>query len=641
MTRFFAVLVLMLNTCVLTAQDWPLFKGNIYFTGNNDEIIVKNANLKWLFQADDRSFNPVPSDGILYFLDMRGQLYALEEESGIPRWKTDVKQVSAQFAASNRSAGKVKYPLVHGPLLILTDPIAVYAFDKFSGKPVWARTGMRAEMPKQQGLSGYRPLPTVDGIYSDPIISDDRVYYGTRETFHARDMRNGGELWQSTSIKSYSAFPVFYDKYIFTQSMDHARNEFAVVALEKTSGKELWRTLLQPPIRIFPPVVYQSRVYVPSTTMLYCLELDTGRMLWQKDYGRYLTSNPSFTDRAILFTIDNKAIAVIDPADGSIIREIPVGEQSSPSFVTVRDQVYIAHNVFDENKRAFGAVKAISFLDGRELWSYRTPFPGGVGQPVASGGILFLPCGNYIYAIGALHYPRVVQGGSANRGADAPVKPVNDDKPGGDVPREKPAESIKERIIEAKVTDRDGRKIPATAEIRKFDEKGKLVYSKTEDASDGKITVPDEDNVEILFTSKDHLPKKKTIHRDDSAVVAELDALEKGKSIVVDNILFEFDSAYLTKPSLNILDSLARSMKTNPSLKIEVRGYTDNIGDASYNRRLSERRADAVADYLIKNGISPERVRGKGFGKENPIAPNTDDAGRAKNRRTEFFIIEK
>jgi OmpA-OmpF porin, OOP family len=84
------------------------------------------------------------------------------------------------------------------------------------------------------------------------------------------------------------------------------------------------------------------------------------------------------------------------------------------------------------------------------------------------------------------------------------------------------------------------------------------------------------------------------------------------------------------------LDRVVRIMKETPALKIEVRGHTDNIGDASYNQKLSERRADAVAEYMIKQGISPVRIRSKGFGETKPLVPNDTEKNRAKNRRTEF-----
>jgi len=82
-------------------------------------------------------------------------------------------------------------------------------------------------------------------------------------------------------------------------------------------------------------------------------------------------------------------------------------------------------------------------------------------------------------------------------------------------------------------------------------------------------------------------------------------------------------------------------MKRTPSIKLEVRGHTDSSGGTAYNQKLSERRADAVTEYMIKQGISPERLKSAGFGEEKPVAGNKTPAGRKKNRRTEFFVTGK
>jgi OmpA-OmpF porin, OOP family len=108
----------------------------------------------------------------------------------------------------------------------------------------------------------------------------------------------------------------------------------------------------------------------------------------------------------------------------------------------------------------------------------------------------------------------------------------------------------------------------------------------------------------------------------------------------VENIHFEFDKWYLKKKSLDILDRIINVMKGRRNLKIEVRGHTDSTGKPSYNKKLSEKRADAVVEYMIKNGISPERVVSKGLGETKPIASNKTREGRRKNRRTEFFFLK-
>jgi outer membrane protein OmpA-like peptidoglycan-associated protein len=118
----------------------------------------------------------------------------------------------------------------------------------------------------------------------------------------------------------------------------------------------------------------------------------------------------------------------------------------------------------------------------------------------------------------------------------------------------------------------------------------------------------------------------------------ELNAVSVGSRIILRNIFFDFDQATLKKESTAELQNLLEIMTELPTLKIEISGHTDSKGSADYNKKLSERRAKAVVDYLIAKGVSPERFTHKGFGMERPLVSNDDEEGRALNRRTEFLI---
>jgi len=118
-----------------------------------------------------------------------------------------------------------------------------------------------------------------------------------------------------------------------------------------------------------------------------------------------------------------------------------------------------------------------------------------------------------------------------------------------------------------------------------------------------------------------------------------LQAIPSGASYVIDNIFFEPNSFALRDESKTSLDQLVDLLKQNPSLKIQIGGYTDDQGSEEYNQVLSENRAKSVYDYLLKNRIESSRVSYKGYGESNPIAPNTTEEGRAQNRRIEFKVI--
>ncbi|MBU7577948.1 MAG: OmpA family protein, partial [Flavihumibacter sp.] len=89
------------------------------------------------------------------------------------------------------------------------------------------------------------------------------------------------------------------------------------------------------------------------------------------------------------------------------------------------------------------------------------------------------------------------------------------------------------------------------------------------------------------------------------------------------------------------LDKLVQLLKDNPTLRIQINGHTDAVGKASDNLALSNARAQAVVDYLVKKGIQPARLSFKGFGATQPIADNNTEEGRAKNRRTEVKVTSE
>jgi outer membrane protein OmpA-like peptidoglycan-associated protein len=113
-----------------------------------------------------------------------------------------------------------------------------------------------------------------------------------------------------------------------------------------------------------------------------------------------------------------------------------------------------------------------------------------------------------------------------------------------------------------------------------------------------------------------------------------LDELKKG-------IQFKLNSAKLTTKSYGTLDDIARLMKKFPNANLEVQGHTDDKGTDEYNMQLSQKRAQAVMDYLITKGIDRSRLRAVGYGRTMPIASNNERNGREKNRRVEMVPFEK
>ncbi|PBJ82676.1 hypothetical protein CMZ84_11085 [Lysobacteraceae bacterium NML93-0399] len=116
-------------------------------------------------------------------------------------------------------------------------------------------------------------------------------------------------------------------------------------------------------------------------------------------------------------------------------------------------------------------------------------------------------------------------------------------------------------------------------------------------------------------------------------------------TIDLNGVNFDFDRSTLRPDAVAILNEAVEILRRYPELRVEVAGHTDSIGSDAYNQRLSERRAQAVYDYMTSNGITADRLVGPvGYGESRPIAPNTNadgsdnPEGRARNRRTELNV---
>ena len=111
-----------------------------------------------------------------------------------------------------------------------------------------------------------------------------------------------------------------------------------------------------------------------------------------------------------------------------------------------------------------------------------------------------------------------------------------------------------------------------------------------------------------------------------------------GDVVVLNDLYFDFDKSVILQQSYQTLKQLLDLLNRYPKMRIEIQGHTDSKGSASYNRRLSERRAKAVVDYLTGKGVNPRRLQYKGYGDTQPIATNSTEEGRATNRRVAFII---
>ncbi|MDR5866558.1 OmpA family protein [Halomonas koreensis] len=115
----------------------------------------------------------------------------------------------------------------------------------------------------------------------------------------------------------------------------------------------------------------------------------------------------------------------------------------------------------------------------------------------------------------------------------------------------------------------------------------------------------------------------------------------QGNDIILNmpsSVTFGFDSSDLTMQARNALNDVSSVLTQYPETRVNIAGHTDSTGDAAYNQRLSERRAQAVGDYLARTGVASNRLYMSGYGENQPVASNQTEAGRAQNRRVEITL---
>ena len=110
------------------------------------------------------------------------------------------------------------------------------------------------------------------------------------------------------------------------------------------------------------------------------------------------------------------------------------------------------------------------------------------------------------------------------------------------------------------------------------------------------------------------------------------------RKIVLRGVNFDFDKSNIRSDARPVLDEAINVLKHEGGIAVIAEGHTDSKGTDAYNQRLSERRAKAVRDYLVKGGVAASRIETVGFGESKPVASNDTDEGRAQNRRVELRI---
>jgi outer membrane protein OmpA-like peptidoglycan-associated protein len=207
----------------------------------------------------------------------------------------------------------------------------------------------------------------------------------------------------------------------------------------------------------------------------------------------------------------------------------------------------------------------------------------------------------------------------------------------------KPVTKITE--IKGKVLDKENTKPSINHKVSLISQNGYVDETQTDGNGFFTFTnVPINNKYNIIVTKDGYITQSKEIEPKTNQktydLIFEVERATYDKEYKIENIYYDYNKANLREESKKELDKLAQLLKLNPNLTVQINSYCDERGSDEYNLKLSYERAQAVVNYLISKGISPNKLIAKGWGKANPVVPNaTTEEEHQLNRRTTFNII--
>ena len=201
--------------------------------------------------------------------------------------------------------------------------------------------------------------------------------------------------------------------------------------------------------------------------------------------------------------------------------------------------------------------------------------------------------------------------------------------------------------MKGKVYDKEtGKLLKADYELINLSTRKIIVKSVTDETGNFLICLPSGYNYGINVSKPGYLFYSENFMFEGMHTVSEpyikriiLNPIKVGEKMQLSNVFYEIDSWQLKQESMTELNNLVTLLSGNKNLVMEIGGYTDSTGSVEYNMVLSEKRALSVVNYLIRNGISAERLKYKGYGNTSPLGDNVTIEGRKLNRRTEAKIV--
>lgn len=593
----FLYLILFITNNIFSA--WPMFMGNHYLTGNNDEIVPEKKHLNWHFQAPSYLFYPVPYQDLVFVGCMDKHLYAIHKITGEVKWKCRLDYPPMKSSVTYKN------------YILITAGDYIFCIDIHKGQIIWSR---------KEGISVQ---------LSTPIVINGIVYYGSRKYFYARYINNGHEIWKNQQVKIYGGTPIYWNKRIYFISKKYQQNQLAnqsqLFCLNTDNGQLVWKQNIQSDPNIFTPVVYDEKVYIGSSDQLFAFNAHNGKQIWIKQFDHHVASHTVFANDRLYISLDNQKILMLNPKNGKTIDKLYNYNQKGASFIIIGETLFIP------NRK--GELYSVNSYTKKKLWHFQSAYTNLQGTLSSADGRVYMAIGHKLYSVAPGILPPAETYIAQNPKTPQPTEIPQPTKP------VKPPPKIETEEFKIKMTDEN--KKPLSGQVVINQENKTTPYN----TINGETTIKVEKNKEFTITAKakDFFIKTVKIKakQKKKTIDISLKKIQDKTSYVFQDIGFKYNSAELTSSSIPTLKAIAQLLKENSNLKIEIRGHTDNVGNDQFNLKLSKRRADKVKEYLVKSGITDTKVKTKGYGESKPVDSNKTAEGRAKNRRVEFFILKK
>jgi outer membrane protein OmpA-like peptidoglycan-associated protein len=201
---------------------------------------------------------------------------------------------------------------------------------------------------------------------------------------------------------------------------------------------------------------------------------------------------------------------------------------------------------------------------------------------------------------------------------------------------------IAKAVAEKGMAEANLRQLNAERERILLDARTRAAESARQEAAQAQrdATRAQEETVQAQQQARDATARAQQLAQELSALQAHVKQTERGLVLTLGDVLFEVNQATLNSGAARNLYPLVSFLKDYPARQVIIEGHTDNTGAAGYNLDLSQRRAQAVWDFLLQNGVSSTQIISRGLGEGYPVASNTTEAGRQQNRRVEVIISQ-